>query len=101
MEWRGSLYARDPKKGSLPGDLLYWYARGPNRWGHVAIRVPGNGIVENSTLHWPRNHGKGYRKLSQLARPPDLVVRLPAARLELTPQGLRRLWQISPALPES
>jgi hypothetical protein len=75
--WRGSQYAIDPKRGSLPGDVLYWEeGHGPS--GHVAIRVTGNRIVENSVVHHNGERGSiGTRELWQLGTP-SLIVRLPS-----------------------
>lgn len=62
--------------GSVPGDILFWeHGHGPH--GHVAIRIPGNRVAENSTAHAPdgKPDGRGTRPLDELG-PPSLIVRL-------------------------
>ncbi len=75
--WRSSSFAVDPKRGSVPGDILYWRGTDSNPSGHVAIRVSGNRVAENSYVHEGNPQGsKGFRPLYKL-RLPHLIVRLP------------------------
>ncbi len=75
--WENSRFAVDPKRGSLPGDILYWTSQRHGRHGHTAIRIFGNSVAENSIIHHhPKIGGKGIRPLVDLDRP-DLIVRLP------------------------
>ena len=68
-------------RGSVPGDLLY-KMHGSGGDGHVAIRVIGNRVAENSSLHWnaeaARPDARGFRSLKEYGHY-DLIVRLPVA----------------------
>ncbi len=75
--WEDSPFAIDPKRGSTPGDILYWTSQRHGRNGHVAIRIFGNSVCENSIVHHhPKIGGKGIRSIFDLDQP-DLIVRLP------------------------
>lgn len=77
MAWAGSPYDVAPSRGSVVGDILYWFATPNNPFGHVAIRVAGNQIAENSTRHaYGRNGCKGLTSIVTV-RPYQLIVRLP------------------------
>jgi hypothetical protein len=77
--FRDSPYAVDPKRGSVPGDLLYKGRAKSGPAGHVGIRVEGNRVAENSSFHITHEGDKearGFRTLQQFGEP-DLIVRLP------------------------
>lgn len=74
--WKRSKFAVDPSRGSVVGDLLYWDGDAAQPDGHVAIRIAGNRVAENSVIHYGPNGGKSTRAMSRL-REPDLIVRLP------------------------
>jgi hypothetical protein len=79
--WRQSDFAHDPRNGSQIGDILY-YEHGHGPFGHVAIRVPGNQVAENSVVHRSRkNGGKGTRTLEAVGEP-SLIVRLPPLKVQ-------------------
>lgn len=76
MRWRKSRFAVPGTTWGVAGDIYYWYATANQRAGHAAIRVLGNRVAENSTVHEKgKLGGRGFRALSQL-RQPDLIVRL-------------------------
>ncbi len=64
----------DPHQGSQPGDLLYKLT-GSGAAGHVAIRILGNRVAENSSCHWNGRDARGLRKLTEFGHA-DLIVRL-------------------------
>ena len=75
--WMKSPYYVNPKRGSVPSDICYWFGTPGNPAGHVAIRVTSNKYAENSTVHYPGAHfGKGWRDVRNV-RPPDMLVRIP------------------------
>ena len=59
---------------SVPGDILYW-TRGHGKYGHVAFRVYGNFIVENSVRHARRLDARFYHPIQSMDAP-DLIVRI-------------------------
>lgn len=69
--------------GSTVGDLLY-KTTGSGGDGHVGIRVPGNRVAENSSLHWDPESAhpdaRGFRTLSAFGHY-DVIVRLPAPQV--------------------
>jgi hypothetical protein len=72
-----SKYAVDPSRGSVPGDLLYWFGTPRNSFGHVAFRMFHNKLAENSTRHKYGPEGcKGLADIKTV-RKPELIVRLP------------------------
>lgn len=61
--------------GSKPGDVLFWL---DGLHGHVAVRISGNRIAENSSVHsTDGSDARGTRNLRDV-RPPDIVIRFPA-----------------------
>ncbi len=65
-------FAVDPER-TLPGDLFFWL---DGAHGHVAMRVKGNKIAENSSVHsHAGSDARGVRRLGDL-RPVDVVIRL-------------------------
>ncbi len=69
-------FAIDQERGTLPGDLLFWL---DGKHGHVGMRIKGNKIGENSSVHSTAgSDARGTRKLADL-RPADIVVRLTKA----------------------
>jgi hypothetical protein len=80
LAWKNTPYAVPVANGSVPGDILYYREKLFRKHGHVAIRIAGNQVAENSTAHLSiKRGGKGVRALSRLGTP-DLIVRLPASR---------------------
>jgi hypothetical protein len=72
--WADSDFVIDDPEEHAVGDLLYWTVdHGDN--GHVAIRIQGNMVAENSIVHWDGSDARGVRPLAAL-NPPDLAVRL-------------------------
>jgi hypothetical protein len=73
----GSEYAVDPARGSVPGDILYWFGTPKNSFGHVGFRMFHNKLGENSTRH--RYGPEGCKGLADITvvRKPELIVRLP------------------------
>lgn len=70
---RGFAVDCDGWKNSLPGDLVFWLH---GKHGHVALRVLGNQIAENSTVHSTKgSDARGTRALKE-CQPPDVVIRL-------------------------
>jgi hypothetical protein len=61
-------------QGSRVGDLLY-KLYGSGGFGHVGIRVSGNRVLENSSIHWNGLSAIGTRSLAQYGHF-DLIVRL-------------------------
>jgi hypothetical protein len=74
-----SQYAVPLDNGSTIGDLLY-KMHGSGGAGHVGIRIDGNRVAENSSVHWnpqdARPDARGIRRLSEFGNF-DLIVRLP------------------------
>lgn len=92
-KWRYTKFYIPISRGSLPGDLLYWDAFGSNPYGHVAIRVVGNSVAENSIVHNdPQTGGKGFRALADI-RKPSGIVRLPPTAFDI------RGWAAKARLP--
>lgn len=84
--WKGSEYAVAPERGSVIGDILYKKATKGNPYGHVGVRVAGNRVAENSTVHGSKkNGGKGFRTLERFGKV-DLIVRLPVSAKVPTPK---------------
>jgi hypothetical protein len=80
LAWARSPYAVDPSRGSVIGDILYKAGTPRQRAGHVGIRIPGNRVAENASVHLNGKHGaKGIRTLEEFGAV-ALVVRLPKAR---------------------
>ncbi len=73
--WKRSRYAVLLRNGSVPGDLLY-KLHGSGGDGHVGIRLPGNIVAENSSVHWDGKDARGTRTLKEFGNF-DLIVRLP------------------------
>ncbi len=64
--------------GSTEGDLLYKiYGSGGD--GHVGIRLAGNVVAENSSVHWDGTDARGLRTLAEFGNF-DMIIRLPANR---------------------
>lgn len=61
-------------EGSVPGDLLY-KLHGSGGDGHVGIRILGNQVAENSSVHWDGRDARGCRSLTEFGNF-DLIVRL-------------------------
>lgn len=77
QKWHWSDFQVDPARGSVVGDILY--KRGTDRQsaGHVGIRIAGNRVAENSSVHRNGVNGsKGVRTLEAFGKV-DLIVRLP------------------------
>ncbi len=77
-EWQKTPYAHPGGSWGVVGDILYWRGTPSQPEGHVAIRILGNKIAENSVVHflWDGD-GRGTRQIKNLPRKPDLIVRLP------------------------
>lgn len=56
------------KKGSVPGDVLFFTSPKHGPHGHVGFRTKGNTLAENSTAHAPEGEedGRGERPLTAL-----------------------------------
>ena len=74
--WQASPFAVVPERGSVIGDILYKRAHDGQPYGHVGIRIAGNRVAENSTVHNGAFGGRGIRLLENFGKP-DLIVRLP------------------------
>lgn len=61
-------------RGCVPGDLLYKLT-GSGGDGHVGIRVEGNRVAENSSVHWNGKDARGFRSLKEFGNF-DLIIRL-------------------------
>ncbi len=74
-----SQFAVPLENGSTIGDILY-KMHGSGGAGHVGIRINGNRVAENSSVHWnpqdARPDARGIRRLSEFGNF-DLIVRLP------------------------
>ncbi len=69
--------AIDPKNGTKPGDLYFWL---DGEHGHVALRIQGNKLAENSSVHSTNgSDARGLRRLRDV-RPPDIVIRFPEVK---------------------
>jgi hypothetical protein len=69
----GFAIEHDGFSNSLPGDLIFWT---DGKHGHAAVRIPGNKIAENSSVHSTGgSDARGTRKIEDL-RSPDIIVRL-------------------------
>lgn len=77
MRFKKSPYAVPLKRGSKPDDILFRFG-GNNGFGHVGIRIPGNRVAENSSVHVGEDddEARGIRSLSHFGDW-DLTVRLP------------------------
>ena len=69
------------ERGSVPGDLLYKLT-GSGGYGHVGIRVPGNLVAENSSVHITDGRDRDARGCRTLREYGDfdVIVRLPSKR---------------------
>lgn len=75
--WSQSKWYLVGSHPSIPGDILYYTSADHGEYGHVAVRVLGNQVAENSTYHFERTgDGRGKRPLLALGTP-SLIVRLP------------------------
>ncbi len=64
--------------GSIEGDLLYKiYGSGGD--GHVGIRLRGNVVAENSSVHWDGSDARGLRTMAEFGNF-DVIIRLPATK---------------------
>jgi hypothetical protein len=71
--YRTRGYALKAGANTLPGDLYFWF---DGAHGHVAMRVNGNKLGENSSVHsTDGSDARGWRLLREV-RPPDVVIRL-------------------------
>ncbi len=71
----GTHYDVPLHRGSKPGDILYRES-GNNGSGHVGIRVAGNMVAENSSLHDDDDHdARGLRTFDEFG-PIERIVRL-------------------------
>lgn len=58
---------------SKVGDIIFWF---DGSHGHVAVRVPGNKVAENSSVHSTGgSDARGTRRIADL-RSPDCIIRL-------------------------
>ncbi len=64
---RKSRYYIAPKDGSKPGDILF---KGVPLFGfgHVGIRLLGNMVAENSTIHWDGKDARGLRTIEEFGK---------------------------------
>jgi hypothetical protein len=74
ISFRQHGYSVPLKHGSRPGDLLYKIT-GSGGDGHVGIRVAGNMVAENSSVHWDGSDARGLRTLEEFGNF-DIIVRL-------------------------
>lgn len=66
--------------GSAVGDILYKQGTPGQPEGHVGIRIPGNRVAENSSVHWSAKNGaRGVRSLKDFGRV-DTIIRLPTPK---------------------
>ncbi len=72
--FKGTKYEVPLENGSQPGDLLYKMT-GSGGNGHVAIRILGNKVAENSSVHWDGRDARGVRTLKEFGNF-DMIVRL-------------------------
>lgn len=49
--YKGQGLWRDPRRGSIVGDILFQSGHGHGRHGHVGCRIFGNRVGENSSVH--------------------------------------------------
>lgn len=83
--WANSIYSVPLHHGSRVGDILYKRGTPSQPEGHVGIRVAGNLVAENSSVHGGDGDARGLRGLSAFGKP-DLIVRLPnVPRRGITP----------------
>jgi len=77
MHWLLADGEAEPNAGfGEIGSILFYEGPGHGLHGHVAIRIPGNRVAENSIVHHP--DGRGTRDLRLLGAP--AAVWTPAAR---------------------
>ncbi len=63
------------EQGSTIGDLLY-KTHGSGGAGHVGIRIAGNRVAENSSVHWGEDRdARGVRSLKEFGNF-DMIIRL-------------------------
>jgi hypothetical protein len=74
--WLSSRYAINPREGSKIGDILYKRASSYSPHGHVGIRIAGNLVAENSTVHSGGFGGRGTRSIVEFGEIAT-IVRLP------------------------
>jgi hypothetical protein len=75
LAFKNSPYCVPLENGSVPGDILYKLS-GSGGDGHVGIRILGNKVAENSSVHWDGQDARGIRTLREFGNF-DLIVRLP------------------------
>jgi hypothetical protein len=77
LAWRASPYNVPLERGSVIGDLLY-KTHGSGGDGHVGIRINGNRVAENSSLHFDDDDddARGIRTLREFGHF-DVIIRLP------------------------
>jgi hypothetical protein len=73
-KWKQSRHAVALTSGSVPGDILY-KMHGSGGDGHVGIRLPGNIVAENSSVHWDGQDARGTRTMKEYGNF-DLIVRI-------------------------
>lgn len=76
LRWRKSKYNVPLTEGCTQGDLLYKLT-GSGGDGHVGIRIMGNMVAENSSVHWDGSDARGRRTLKEFGNF-DVIVRLPS-----------------------
>lgn len=75
LAFRSSPYNVPLTQGSTQGALLY-KLHGSGGDGHVGIRVMGNMVAENSSVHWDGRDARGKRTLREFGNF-DVIVILP------------------------
>lgn len=77
LAFQNSPYAVPAGQGSQVGDLLYKGRKTSGRYGHVAIRILGNKVAENSSSHVSETDrdARGMRSLEAFGAY-ELIVRL-------------------------
>jgi hypothetical protein len=79
LAFKNSPFAVPLKNGSAVGDILY-RIHGSGGDGHVGIRIDGNRVAENSSVHWGDDEdARGIRTLKEFGNF-DLIVRLPSPK---------------------
>lgn len=74
LRFKNSEYAVPLEQGSVPGDLLF-KLNGSGGDGHVGIRIEGNRVAENSSVHWNGTDARGTRSMKEFGHF-DVIVRL-------------------------
>jgi hypothetical protein len=77
LRFKKSPYFVPLKHGSKIGDILF-KTHGSGGFGHVGIRIEGNRVAENSSVHVGEydNEARGIRTLKEFGDY-DVIVRLP------------------------